>query len=342
MNDAASREGGGRSDELPELPTVSVIICAYTEDRWLQLKKSVASVEAQTSPPIEIIVCIDHNEELLRKSEECFMKERPVEAVPLIVLANKYDGHLGAARNTGAEFAGGEVLAFLDDDAAAAADWLERLIAPYDDERVGAVGGKPLPVFEVRRPRWFPHEFDWILGCAYRGLPLTRAPLAHLIGANMSARRCALQEVGGFHTDHQDDMDMVQRIKYAQRKVIYEPLAIVHHFVPAARTTWHYFWKKCYNANKGKVEVFANMQEAASLNAELTFVARTLTTGILVEIRDVIQGDLYGFARVGAMIAGIAIAGLGHLSGKLRLRRSRPVPAIGQRSEGSRVHERPN
>ena len=95
--------------------------------------------------------------------------------MPLIVLENKYDGHLGSARNTAAEFASGEVLAFLDDDAAAAADWLERLLAPYDDERVGAVGGTPLPVFEVRRPRWFPHEFDWVFGCAYRGLPVTRA-----------------------------------------------------------------------------------------------------------------------------------------------------------------------
>ena len=70
------------------------------------------------------------------------------------------------------------------------------------------------------------------------------------------------------------------------------------------------------------------MQEASSLGAELAFVTRTLTTGVLAEIRHVIRGDLYGLARVGAMIAGIALAGLGHLSGKLRLRWSRRVPAI--------------
>jgi glycosyltransferase involved in cell wall biosynthesis len=318
-------------DELTNRPTVSVIICAYTEDRWPLLKKSVASVEAQTSPPIEIILCIDHNEELLRKSEGYFGKGRPARAIPLIVLANKYDGRLGAARNTGAEIASGEVLAFLDDDAAASADWLERLIAPYDDERVGAVGGAPLPVFEFGRPRWFPLEFDWIFGCAYRGLPLTRAPLAHLIGANMSARISALWEVGGFHSDHEDDMDMSHRIAHAQHRVLYEPLATVYHFVPAARTTWSYFWRKCYFVNRAKVEVFDNMQEASSLNSELTFVTHTLTMGVLAEIRRAIRGDLYGLVRVGAMIAGIAFAGLGHLSGRLRLRRSRPVPAIGPR-----------
>ena len=329
-----------RSDELPNRPTVSVVICTYTEDRWSQLKQAVASVEAQTSPPIEIIVCIDHNEELLRKSEEYFGKGRPRGPIPLIVLANKYNGRLGSARNTAAEFASGEVLAFLDDDAAAAADWLERLIPPYDDERVGAVGGAPLPVFEASRPRWFPLEFDWVFGCAYRGLPLTRAPLAHLIGANMSARHSALREVGGFHSDDHDDMDMCHRIAHARHGVLYEPLAIVHHFVPVTRTTWHYFWRRCYLVNQGKVEAFANMREASSLGAELAFVTRAMTKGVLAEIRRVIRGDLYGLARVGAMIAGIALAALGHLSGTVRLRLSRPrsgwaLPGPGHRSRSA-------
>jgi len=33
--------------------------------------------------------------------------------MPLIVLANKYNGRLGSARNTAAEFTGQEVLAFV-------------------------------------------------------------------------------------------------------------------------------------------------------------------------------------------------------------------------------------
>src|SRR5262249_33810403 len=101
------------------------------------------------------------------------------------------------------------------------------------------------------------------------------------------------------------------------------------HFVPVTRTTWHYFWRRCYFVNRGKVEAFANMQGAAHLGAELAFVANTLTTGVLTEIRRIARGDMYGFARMGAMVAGIALAGLGHLSGKWRLRRSRRVPATG-------------
>lgn len=313
---------------MPNRPTVSVVICAYTEDRWLLLQDAVASVEAQTSQPIEIILCIDHNDKLLRMSEERFLEGRPEGSVPLTVAANRYDGHLGSARNTAVELAKGDVIAFLDDDAAASDNWLERLIAPYDDERVGAVGGAPLPSFELGRPGWFPREFYWVFGCAYRGLPVTRTPLAHLIGANMSARRLALQEIGGFHSDNHDDMDMCHRIAFAKYQVIYEPHATVHHTVPASRTTWGYFWRRCYFVNRSKVEAFANMEEAAGLGAEMSFVTRIVPTGILAEVGHVLGGDLYGVVRVSWMIAGVVLAGCGHLSGKLRLYRPRRVHAV--------------
>lgn len=300
--------------------TVSVIICAYTEDRWSLLEDCVTSVEKQTAPPIEIILCIDHNEELLHQSEQQFVWGRPAKSIPLTVVANKYEGHLGSARNTGAEIASGEVLAFIDDDAAAAADWLEQLIAPYSDPCVAAVGGAPLPVFEEQRPRWFPREFDWVFGCTYDGLPPARAQLAHLIGANMSVRRSALQEIGGFHSDNHDDMDMCLRLAFAKHNILYEPLAIVSHFVPSERTTWHYFWRRCYFVNLGKVKAFTSMQDAAHLGAELAFVRRIMMRSAPAGFHQAFRGDLYGLARVGAMITGIVLAGLGHLSGRFWMR----------------------
>jgi glucosyl-dolichyl phosphate glucuronosyltransferase len=304
---------------LIDHPAVSVIICAYTEQRWHLLQKSVASVESQTSAPSQIILCIDHNERLLRRAQEFFTKGRLADAIPVIVLPNKYEGRLGSARNTATESATGEVLAFLDDDAVAAPDWLDQLTAAYDCVQVGAVGGAPLPIFEGNRPRWFPADFDWIFGCAYRGLPLTRAPVDHLIGANMSARRSALQEIGGFHSDDHDDMDMCHRLAFAHYDVIYEPRAKVMHFVPATRTTWRYFWRRCYFVNRGKVEAFANMQDAAHLGAELAFVKGILRSGILAEARSIVGGDFYGLPRMAAIMAGIFLAGLGHLSGKVHL-----------------------
>ena len=198
--------------------TVSVVICAYTEDRWPLLLRSVASVQHQNRTPVELIVCVDHNDSLLERCRLQWGDHQDIPSVPVVVIANRYQGRLGSARNSAAEVARGDIVAFLDDDAWAEPDWLDRLVSPYGDESVVAVGGAPVPEFEGRRPGWFPFEFDWVFGCAYSGLPEQQAPVARLIGANMSVRRSALAEIGGFHSDNHDDMDMCHRLTaYASR-----------------------------------------------------------------------------------------------------------------------------
>src|SRR5688572_27856260 len=49
-------------------PAISVVICAYTEDRWDDLVAAVASVRHQTVPPHEIVVVIDYNPPLLARA----------------------------------------------------------------------------------------------------------------------------------------------------------------------------------------------------------------------------------------------------------------------------------
>ena len=46
-------------------PTTSVIICAHTMERLEDIRAAVASVEAQTQQPDELLLVIDYNQELL-------------------------------------------------------------------------------------------------------------------------------------------------------------------------------------------------------------------------------------------------------------------------------------
>jgi GT2 family glycosyltransferase len=303
----------------PDLPTISVIICAYTEGRWELLLQSVASVQEQTLQPCEIIACIDHNETLFRRCA-AYWSDFAASTPPIRVIQNKYDGHLGSARNTAAEIAVGDILAFLDDDATADNDWLKLLTDPYQNERIGAVGGRPIPVFEASRPAWFPAQFDWVFGCAYDGLPTSRGPLAHLIGANMSVRRTLLvEQVRGFHSDNHDDMDMCHRVAHIRgsEAVIYEPAATVRHFVPAFKLTWKYFWRRCFSVNKGKVEALAQMGDAATLGAEARFVWYALSDGVLRGILQAVKGDAHGLSRSAAIIAGVGLAAAGQIAGRI-------------------------
>ena len=343
-----SRSAEDASRSLPvgqEAWTVSVVICAYTEDRWSLLLRSVASVQAQSRAPVEIIVCLDHNEELFERCRSQWAGQAGhLSTVPVRVVANKYGGRLGSARNTAAEIARGDIVAFLDDDACADPTWLERLIPPYDDPSVVAVGGAPRPEFEHSRPAWFPFEFDWVFGCAYVGLPEKQAAVLRLIGANMSVRRAALREIRGFHSDNHDDMDMCHRLKHARPsdQLVYEPAAQVQHFVPAARTTWAYFWRRCFFVNKGKVEALRQMEEAGNLSADVSFVGRALSRGVLKGLRQALRGDRWGAARAGAIVAGVVLAGSGHVAGTWRWHRTRGGrPLGGPLTAGMSVDDQP-
>ena len=315
--------------------TATVIIPTFSLDRWDRLAEAVSSVEAQTYPPIELIICVDHNADLLRRCEEQWMTPDSPTRFPILAVANRFDqdgGGLGVHqsahgssrrfgagwnRNTGAELARGEIIVFLDDDAAAAPTWLEHLLAPYNDPDIVAVGGAPLPNFESSRPRWFPANFDWVFGCAYAGMPAELGPYPRLIGANMSVRLQAFNDVGGFHSIDFDDLDLCLRLSQ-DHPLWYEPRAVVFHFVPKDRVSWRYFWRRCFFVNREKVEVFAELGNRGRMQAEGAFVARALTAQIKADLTDIAHGRLSGLTRMGAMFVGLFMAGVGNLAGRLR------------------------
>jgi cellulose synthase/poly-beta-1,6-N-acetylglucosamine synthase-like glycosyltransferase len=301
-----------------EVGDVSVIICAYTLDRWDLLTKSIESVLDQRLPPKELFLSIDHNSDLFKKCMERWGDPDGWRGVPIQVVENRYDGHLGSARTTAAELATGRYIAFLDDDASAEPDWLEQILAPFDDPSVIAVGGRPLPVYSKPRPSWFPPEYDWVFGCAYLGLPETTAPIRHVIGAAMAVRRDDLVAIGYFHSDNHDDMDMCHRLVHHSPTsvIVFQPTAVVNHFVHENRLVWAYFWRRCFFVNRGKVGAFRQMGGAQNLQAERSFARRALTDGLARGGREALAGDVSGLSRSFALCAGLVMAGLGYLVGK--------------------------
>ncbi len=302
------------------LERVSVIICAYTLDRWELLTEALISVLNQDRAPSEVFLSIDHNPELYAR---CVAELAPlVDGSPwrLQIVQNRFDSRLGGARTTAAEIATGDVLVFLDDDAAATPSWLHSLIRHYEDPLIVAVGGAPVARYESERPRWLPHECNWIFGCAYRGLPEKVGPIDHMIGANMSVRREVLMSWGGFQSDNHDDMDLSHRAihLHGAPSVIYDPSAVVNHFVPGSRLTWAYFWRRCFFVNRGKVAAFRGLGQASNLKAEIRFAFRSLSWALVSEGRALLHGDFYAPVRYLALLTAIALGGTGALVGRLR------------------------
>lgn len=263
-------------------PGISVVICVYTEDRWEDILAAVSSVRAQSYPALETLLVVDHNPALLeRLAREYKEHERGTAAGAVRVLANAGPRGLSAGRNTGVAASHGEVIAFLDDDAVAERDWLRRFAEGYADPRVMAVGGRTEPVWASgRRPAWFPEEFDWVVGCTYRGLPRGRVRVRNVLGGNASFRRTAFAAAGGFATGIGRDGDrrplgceeteLCIRLTRARPDAVLliDDRAVIHHRVPEAREHFAYFRTRAYAEGLSKALVARSVGADKGLESE--------------------------------------------------------------------------
>jgi glycosyltransferase involved in cell wall biosynthesis len=303
----------------------SVIICAYTEERWEDLSGAIKSVQAQISAPREIIVVIDHNPVLF---ERLRLRAEHSDA-GVILIENSQPKGLSGARNSGLAVAQGDVIAFLDDDAVAAPDWLAKLNEGYRHNEVLGVGGAIEPLWLAGRPRWFPAEFDWVVGCTYLGMPLTAQPVRNLIGCNMSFRRELFEGVGGFRNGigrvgkrpvgcEETELCIRASQNWPEKKFIYDPQAKVQHRIPASRASWAYFRSRCYAEGLSKALITKLVGAEKGLNSERNYTLKTLPGGIGRGISDSLgRSDDSGLGRSGAILTGLAITVFGYIKGKL-------------------------
>lgn len=301
----------------PTLPSCAVVICAYTEKRWDETLRAVASVQAQQPQPQELIVVIDHNPRLLA---------RLVEQLPGVrVVANHNEQGLSGARNAGVELATADIVVFLDDDAAARPGWLSGLAQHYADPDVLGVGGRIDPEWATRRPAWWPAEFDWVVGCSYIGQGT--GVVRNLIGASASFRRELFSD-GGFVTGI-GRSSSVQRpvgceetefcIRATQRHpngfFLHDDQAAVSHRVPVERQSFAYFRSRCYSEGLSKAQVTKSVGAGAGLASEWSYSAVTLPLGVLRNLGQAVRGDVAGIARAAVIVIGLAYTTVGYVTG---------------------------
>jgi glycosyltransferase involved in cell wall biosynthesis len=209
-------------------PRVSVVI--NTLNRRERLERLLLALRSQKHAAFEVVVVngpsVDGTDALLTD-----FKDRAH-------LATCPDACLGRSRNIGVAAASGEIVAFIDDDAIPARDWLTRLSARYADPSVVGVGGA---VFDV----WL-DRVVWTLCTATRAGdvdteapgPVDRYlvpggdPIAYLPGCNMSFRRVALEEAGGFNpllSYAYDDSELAVRLVDRGHRLIVLDTALVRH-----------------------------------------------------------------------------------------------------------------
>ncbi len=298
--------------------TVTVVVCAHDEERWPDLQAAVRSLERQTRQPDEVIVVVDGNPGLADQA-----RGRLSAAV---VIENTATAGLGGARNSGVEAASGTIVAFLDDDALASERWLEFLARAYDDPDVAGVGGSAEPLWETQRPAWFPAEFDWVVGCSYRGMPDTTEQVRNMFGCNMSFRRDLVRALGGFRLGYGcDETELCIRLRqrWPEKKLLYVPEARILHRVPPSRGRFGRFLSRCYFEGGSKAVVSRLVGADAGLASERDYVRRILPAGVRRGLTDAVgRGRASGVARAGAILAGLASTTVGYAVAGMAIERA--------------------
>jgi len=294
---------------------MSVVICAYTDERWQDLVAAVTSVQRQTAAPRQIILVVDHNPALLARCRSTF--------AGITIVENAEQRGISGARNSGVAQARASVVAFLDDDAEADPDWLERLAQGYTDAGVMGVGGGIVPHWHTGAPDWFPTEFYWALGCSHSAMPQTASPTRNMIGANMSVRREVLEALGGFrhcfgrvgtrYSADETDLCIRGLQRWPQRIWLYEPAARVTHKQPASRATRRFFVMRCYDEGVSKAKLSKAVGTAHGLANEYWYTFHVLPRAFLRGLGDTfLRGRPRGVTRSLAIASGFAATALGY------------------------------
>lgn len=245
---------------------ISVVICTYNRAKTLEV--AVESVAVQSLPESltwEIVVVDNNSSDQTRQVVEDLQRRYP----DRIRYVYEPQQGISQARNAGIREAQGEILAYIDDDETASADWLQNLTANLHSGEWAGAGGRIIPQLGFSLPRWLSMKSRIAIGplVAFdRGLEagqLKDAPFS----ANMAFRKAVFDQLGGFRTDlgrigksmiSNEDTEFGRRVMSAGLRLRYEPSALTYHPVEESRLKKQYFLDWWFNKGRSDVRELGN------------------------------------------------------------------------------------
>jgi glycosyltransferase involved in cell wall biosynthesis len=248
---------------------ISAIICALHHTAYLD--KAIQSLINQTLPKeqYEIIVVSSGSIDETKMIGESFNHLENFRCIHEPIKG------LSQARNMGWQDARGEYVAYLDDDAIASPEWLERIVNAFETIRPppGGVGGKIIPIWEGKRPDWLSKQLEaplTILNWGDRPIFLTEE-YQYLAGANVSYRREILQNIGGFCTNlgrkgntllSNEERLLDRTLRKQGLGLYYDPKICVRHHIKVERLVKSWFYKRFFWQGVSDVILQYNIENA--------------------------------------------------------------------------------
>jgi len=199
----------------------SIIIPVRTINDFI--RENVAHLKKLDYPNFEVFIVTDEKEQYNFEDDRFFLID---------------SGKVGPGekRNLGAQKATGNILAFLDDDAYPAPNWLTEASIIFKDPQVYALGGPavtpPNAKFLEKCSGRVLESYLTSAGTRYRHTPMPPKQIADYPSVNLFVRKEAFNKVGGYSIEFwpgEDTKLCLDLVKTYGKSFLYNPKPIVYH-----------------------------------------------------------------------------------------------------------------
>lgn len=198
-------------------PIMKISLIVPTRNSEKTIEECLKSVDSMNFKPQEIIIVDGESEDKTIEKARKFQVK--------IVRGKK---GLAFQRNQGAKESNSDYLAFLDSDVKVDPTWLKVLAGLLEKNKdIVAAGGQMIEKYTDTRPdKWRNSHMSQNWGEKRELNP------RFLFGSNFIIRKKTLQDIGFFNEKlltNYEDVDLFNRLKKANAKFVYEPLAKCYH-----------------------------------------------------------------------------------------------------------------
>ncbi len=247
------------SDTRPSEVEPRLTVCLCTHNRPAYVRDCLAALDRQTvgAARFGVLVVDSGSAPAARAALVGIVSAHP--NARLIALSRP---GVSLARNAGAHEVGEGYIAYIDDDAIAAPDWVERIIGAIRESPnpPAVLGGRILPLWEAPLPGWWPASLRGVLSIIetegrgeYRSADLP--PALEPYGANITLNVPAMLAAGGFGTTvgrrgdillSDEEVQLAWRMQDAGQSVRYDSRIVVQHRIQPARLTPTWLLSRLY------------------------------------------------------------------------------------------------
>ena len=279
--------------------TLSIIICSY--NRASYISDALSSLYTQTAGlnSFETII-VDNNS--TDNTAEVFSQWSTLHTEGSFTYLTESKQGASFARNTGAAFAKGAWLCFMDDDAVATPNYVENILnhIKTKPDAVG-FGGRIIPKYIPAEPKWMSYyvsslvgNFDYApIACAFKK---GKYPLE----SNMIVKKDIYDQIGGFNGDLPgvvgtlriggEGKELFYKILALRHTIYYDPSICVHHVVEVKKLTSEYMYRVASGIGRGEKTRTIGISKSAYFLKIIEYILK-LGVSVILAIKYILQAN---------------------------------------------------